>query len=136
MQITLATIAELSAQRNNSRIMAADKMNEDIREITKSLIDSQIEGPIYQWESIPIKDEYGEEISSIEVGLCWNGEKILHCFDADGDPTIDWTTEGKPLLGESIDIRLSSRKALGLLLDNVMDKLNKDILDYEGNNEN
>jgi hypothetical protein len=136
MKEALATIAELSAQRNNSRILAADKMNEDIREITKSLIDSQIEGPVYHWESIPIKDEYGQEISSISVGLCWNGEKILHCFDPDGDPTIDWASDGRPLLGESIDIRLSMRKALDLLLDNVMDKLNKDISDYEGNYEN
>jgi len=135
MKEVLATIAELSAQRDNSKIIAADRMNEDIREITKSLIESRVEGPIYYWESQPIKDELGYEIGSISYGLCWNGEKILYCFDPDGDPTIYWPSVGQPLLGEPIVTRLSMRKALNLLLDNVMDKLKKDILYYEVNNE-
>ena len=138
MKQSLADIAELSSKRNSARILAAEKINQDIREVTGSLIESKIEGPIYHWESSPIKDEVGYEIGHINFGLCWNGEKILYCFDPpDGDFDYDWPKNGKPLLGESIDIRIAMRKSLDLLLDHVMDKLNEDIINYEGKeNEN
>lgn len=136
MKETLAGIAMLVERRNEAKISAAERVNKEIREITQSLIELKVEGPIYHWESEPVKDEHGYEIGAVYSGLCWNGEKILYCFDPDGDPTIDWAKDGRPLLGESIDIRVSMRKSLHLLLDDIMDKLNIDILNYEGNEEN
>lgn len=131
MKEKLAEIANLQSLYGDKLIVAAEKCNEEIREITAFLKEHNVNDVVFKWYEHLEKDHFGDPIGGIYYGLCWNGEKILYCFDTNEDHDIDWSRSGKPLLGESIETRLGMRSALRDLLSSIIEKINDKIKNLE-----